>query len=224
MGDVFFAACADPRFSVSATSRRRDTAHVAVREAAALALSPARLAAWRPEIEASARFLAERLPAGVPVDLMGALARPWSTALALRATGAPPADAERLDRLAREVFLAAACATDSGSEPAAQAAVAELASRFPSAGPSADVQTYVALSQTLPCFLANAWLELFRRSDECDRCDAARDDARAVEELLRQPPARAVFRRARSPRCRSVARRPGRSCRPDASVANHDPA
>ena len=46
---------------------------------------------WSTDQAASARFLAERLPACVPVDLMGALARPWSTALALRATGAPPA-------------------------------------------------------------------------------------------------------------------------------------
>ena len=212
------AALRDPRLSVSGTSADGDAAHVAVREAAVHALSPTRLAACGAEVEASARVLTERLPVGVPVDLVGAFARPWSVTVAVRATGAPPADAERLDRLAREVFLAAAYATDSGFQPRAQAAVAKLASSFPGAGASADVQTYVALSQTLPCFLANAWLELFRRSDEADRLRLQPElMPKAVEELLRHAsPARAVFRRARRDVDRPRERRPGRSRHPDA--------
>jgi cytochrome P450 len=192
------AALRDPRLSVSGASADRDAAHVAVRDAAAHMLSPARLAAWRAELEASARALIGRLPASAPVDLVEAFARPWSVALAVRATGAPPADVERLDRLAREVFLAAAYAADPGLQPRAQAAVAELASRFPGAGASADVQTYVALSQTLPCVLAGAWLGLCRRPDEADRLRARPGlTPEAVEELLRHAgPARAVFRRA----------------------------
>src|SRR5271163_3780048 len=71
------AALRDPRLSASGTSADGNAAHVAVREAAAHPLSPARLAAWRAEIEASARVLTERLPAGVPVDLVAAFARPW---------------------------------------------------------------------------------------------------------------------------------------------------
>ena len=221
------AALRNPRLSVSGTSADGDAAHVAVREAAAHALSPARLAAWRAEVEASARVLTERLPVGVPVDLVGAFARPWSVTVAVRATGAPPADAERLDRLAREVFLAAAYATDSGFQPRAQAAVAKLASSFPGAGASADVQTYVALSQTLPCFLANAWLELFRRSDEADRLRLQPElMPKAVEELLRHAsPARAVFRRALAEMSigrASVA--PGDRVILMLSAANHDPA
>jgi cytochrome P450 len=221
------AALRDPRLSVSGTSADGDAAHVAVHEAAAHALSPARLAAWRDELEVSARLLTERLPAGVPVDLVGALARPWSVTLAVRATGAPPEDGERLDRLAREVFLAAACATDSGFPPRAQAAVAKLASRFPGAGASADVQAYVALSQTLPCFLASAWLELFRRSDEADLLRAQPElMPEAVEELLRHAsPARAVFRRALGGM--SIGRAsvtPGDRVILMLSAANHDPA
>jgi cytochrome P450 len=94
------AALRDPRLSVSGVNADGDAAHVAVREAAAHVLAPARLATWRAEVEASARVLAERLPVGVPVDLVGAFARPWSVTLAVQATGVPPADAERLDRLA----------------------------------------------------------------------------------------------------------------------------
>src|SRR4051812_17637375 len=87
------AALHDPRLSVPGTSAGGGAAHVAVR-AAASALPPAGPAAWRAEVEASARALAGRLPAGVPVDLVGAFARPWSAALAARATGAPSGDAD----------------------------------------------------------------------------------------------------------------------------------
>jgi cytochrome P450 len=221
------AALRDPRLSISGMGGGGDAAHVAVRNAAAQALSPARLAAWHAEVEASARALAERLPAGVPVDLVGAFARPWSVALAVRATGAPSADAGRLERLAREVFLAAAFATDSGFPPRAQATVAELAGSFPTGGVSAAVQAYVALSQTLPCFLAGAWLELFRRPDEADRLRARPElMPGAVEELLRHAgPARAVFRRALAGTSigrASVA--PGDRVILMLRAANHDPA
>jgi cytochrome P450 len=221
------AALRDPRLSASGTSADGNAAHIAVREAAPHALSPARLAAWRAEIEASARVLTERLPAGVPVDLVAAFARPWSVTLAVRATGAPTADAERLDQLSREVFLAAACATDSDFQPRAQAAVAKLACSFPVGGASADVQTYVALSQTLPCFLANAWFELFRRSDEADRLRSQPEIMpKAVEELLRHAsPARAVFRRALAEMAIGRAGiAPGDRVILMLSAANHDPA
>ena len=182
-----------------------------------------RLAAWRAEIEASAVALTESLPAGVPVDLVAAFAQPWSATLAARATGAPLADEKRLERLAREVFLAAAHATD--SEPRPGAAVTELARSLPRT--AASVQTYVALSQTLPCFLAGAWLELFRRSDEADRLRAQPElMPKAVEELLRHAsPARAVFRRALAGV--SIGRAcvaPGDRVILMLSAANHDPA
>jgi cytochrome P450 len=221
------AALRDPRLSVSGTSADGDAAHVAVREAAAHALAVARLAAWRAEVEASARVLIERLPAGLPVDLVGAFARPWSVELAVRATGAPLAHAERLGRLARQVFLAAANATDSGFPPWAEAAASELGSCFSGAGASSAVQTYVALTQTLPCFLANAWLELFRHSDEVDRLRAQPESMpKAVEELLRHAgPARAVFRRARAEMSIGPARiAPGDRVILMLAAANHDPA
>jgi cytochrome P450 len=221
------AALSDPRLSVSGTSTDGDAGHVAVRETAAHALSSARLAAWRAEVEASARALTERLPAGVPVDLVGEFARPWSATLAVRATGAPPEDTERFDRLAREVFLAAASATDPGFQPRARAAVAKLAGSFPGAGASAAVQTYVALSQTLPCVLANAWRELFRSPDEADRLRAEPGlMPRAVEELLRHAgPARAVFRRALAETTIGRASvTPGDRVILMLSAANHDPA
>ena len=170
--------------------------------------------------------MTERLPAGVPVDLVEAFARPWSAMLAVLATDAPPADAERLDRLAREVFLAAAHATDSAFPPQALAAVAELARCFPGAAAAADVQTYVALSQTLPCFLANAWFALFQRSDEADRLRVQPElMPKAVEELLRHAgPSRAIFRRRSEISIGRASVAQGDRVILMLSSANHDPA
>ena len=87
--------------------------------------------------------------------------------------------------------------------------------------------TYVALSQTLPCFLANAWLELFRRPDEADvlRTQPERMPE-AVEELLRHAsPARAVFRRALAAISIGGADvAPGDRVILMLSAANHDPS
>jgi hypothetical protein len=60
------------------------------------------------------------------------------------------------------------------------------------------LQAYVALTQTLPCFLANAWLALLRDpgSAEMLRLEPGLMP-QAVEELLRHSgPSRAQFRRA----------------------------
>jgi cytochrome P450 len=191
-------ALREPRLSVPGTSGDAHTAHLAVREAGATALSPARLAAWRADLELSARQLAESLSAGLPLDLVRAFAEPWSLALAATATGVSPTDAARLAPLAREVFLAAARSTDFGQEPGAQAAAARLAQGLPGTGASVSVQSFVALTQTLPCVLANAWLELSRNPAETLRLRTSPELLPlAIEELLRYAgPARAVFREA----------------------------
>jgi len=192
------SALREPRLSLAGTAVDGHAAHLAVREAGAQAFSPARLAAWRADLERSALRTIAGLPAGQPVDLVRAFIGPWSLALAVTATGAPADAGERLNRLAREVFLAAAGSTDSDPLPGQRAAAAELARSFPGGEASAAVQGFVALTQTLPCFLANAWLELSRHPEETRRLRA---DAglmpQAIEELLRfAGPARAVFRQA----------------------------
>ena len=145
--------------------------------------------------------IAVALPAGQPVDLVRAFVEPWSLAVAVVATGAPGDDAERLAGLAREVFLGAACSTDTALRPQAQEAAAELARSFPAAGASVDVQAFVALSQTLPCFLANAWFALLRHPEEAARLRAQPGlMSQAIEELLRYAgPSRAIFRQASAP-------------------------
>jgi hypothetical protein len=89
------------------------------------------------------------------------------------------------------------------------------------------VQTFVALSQTLPCLLANAWLALFRRSDQADRLRSQPElIPTAVDELLRRAgPARAIFRRALAETSIGRARvAPGDRVILMLAAANHDPA
>lgn len=193
------AALRDARL-VAGGGQGTSDAHAAVRRAAARALSAERLTALRVAMDASARALLAELPAGEPVELVGAFVAPWSLEVAAAAVGVSVDDARPLAALARDVFLAAAHATDAAFPPHAQTAVVELARRLAGAGDWADVQSFVALSQTLPAFLAGAWRELLR-----DPAAAALLRARpasmprAVEELLRLAgPSRAVFRVARA--------------------------
>jgi cytochrome P450 len=221
------AALRDPRLSVPGTGAEGHAAHLAVREAGVDALSPARLAEWRAEIEPSARGIVRSLADGQMVDLVRAFAEPWSLALAVTATGTSPGEAGRLAQLARAVFLAAASSTGDGPGPEARAAAAELARSFPGAGASVAVQSFVALSQTLPCLLANAWLELLRHPGEILRLRAEPGlMPQAVEELLRYAsPARAVFREARVEMTIGTARvGPGDRVVLMLRAANRDPA
>src|SRR5688572_16083891 len=128
------AALRDARLSAS-----DGAAHVAVREAATRAFSAERLATLQSAIAPAASYKVAALPKGVPVDLVHEFAEPWCLELAMTATGAALADAARLSGLAKEVFLAAASATSSGSQPHAREAAAELARHFPDEGASVAV-------------------------------------------------------------------------------------
>jgi len=160
-----------------------DTAHVAVREAATRAFPAERLEALRSAIDIAAR----RILAEQPNDLVRGYAAPWSLQVAVLATDAP----EGLSDLARQVFLAAA---DGNEEREAAAA---LSRAFPTDAALVAVQAFVALSQTLPGFLGNAWFELFRDRAQAELLRAHRElMPQAIEELLRfAGPSRAVFRK-----------------------------
>ncbi len=161
-----------------------ETAHERFREEARASLSPEKLAACRETIEPLARRMIEALPSDRAVDLVGEFAAPWSLAVAMIMTGANADEAARLDVLARAVFAAAAEPFDLGLQAGSAAATVELARCFPGAF---EIQAFVALSQALPGFLAQAWLTLLQHPGSSD----------SMEELLRYAtPSRAQFRRA----------------------------
>ena len=177
-------------------------AHLAVRAALARALAPERLAGWRDTIVARARAQVDALADGTPVDLVAAVARPWALELALLVTGAPRERAGDCARLARQLDQAASTSRDGSPQAEALSAAAGLArllaeAQAPGAG-LAGVQSFVALSQTLPALLAGAWLALLRDPAALQALlDAPSRVALAVDELLRLGgPAQAVFRQA----------------------------
>jgi cytochrome P450 len=150
------------------------------------ALSAAKLAEWQAQIEPLAYTLIDRLPGERPVDIVGEFARPWSLATAVIVTGADTTRAERLASLARQVSLATADPADSSLQSAATEANTELKQILQNSAIPRSGAVFVALSQTLPSFLANAWLALLRHPEELARLRADPElMPQAMEELLR---------------------------------------
>jgi cytochrome P450 len=157
-----------------------------VRSETLAAISASNLAEWQAQIEPLARTFFDRLAGEHPVDIVQEFAMPWSLATAIIVTGANPADSERLAGLARKVSLATANPAASSLQFAAKEANSELEEILRNHAIPNSGQAFIALSQTLPCFLANAWLALLRHPAELARLRAQQDlMPRAIEELLR---------------------------------------
>jgi hypothetical protein len=141
--------------------------------------------------------MAGTLPQDRPVDLAGELAQPWSLQLACSLSG-PSGGAQRMAALSAGIFAAAAEPLDAALRARAEQSTLELAAMF--SGPLAafHLQAFIALSQTLPCFLANAWLALLHDPENAALLGGQPQlMPAAIEELLRHSgPARAQFRRA----------------------------
>ena len=192
------AALRDPRLSPSPMHEASLGARTAPRESSWL---DARTLDDRLRVSASTRV--REVPSGSRVDLVGDFAAPWSLDLAASVCGielVPASTLATLSTLAREAFVAAAHAREAVPAPLGSSAVSELARALASHRALAplDVQTFVALTHTLPCTLGSVWLALLERPDQMGelRTERARIP-RAVEELLRfAGPSRAVFRYA----------------------------
>ncbi len=92
---------------------------------------------------------------------------------------------------ATHIFNAAAEPFDNALQDKAKQATVKLAQKFSTAF---QIQAFVALSQTLPCFLANAWHALLQHPGEIDKVHLPT----AIDELLRYAgPSRAILRYAK---------------------------
>ncbi len=162
------------------------------------ALSPAQLRAWRERMIPEVDGLINRLPTGEPVDLMDAYARPLCLSLAALVTGIPRGAAEGLREMARWVSASAAEPYDPAVRLGAKAANAQLRGCFHSGPEPLRDSGFVALSQTLPCLLGNAWFALLKHPQEWSLLHQQPElTEQAIEELLRYAGlARTLFRRA----------------------------
>jgi cytochrome P450 len=176
-----FAALHDPRLS-----QVGEISHARIRSDTQAALPPSRLAEWQSQIEPLARSTVAALPSDGPVDLVSEFALPWCTELACIVTGADRKNRPRFTELARQVSAAAADPDDAALKSAAAAANDELERSVPSGAIPMAGAAFVALSQTLPAFLARAWLALLRHPGELSRLRENSDlMPGAIEELLR---------------------------------------
>ena len=150
------------------------------------------------------------------VDLISELARPWSLRIASMVTGTP---GEELNALASDIFLSAQHPFDAELRLWSEQSTIALADRFEGPLQSFWVQAFVALSQSLPAFLGNAWLALLQQPV------AITSLSRAVEELLRYAgPSVAQFRTAREDvRLGDATIRKGDRVALMLADANHDP-
>lgn len=170
-----------------------------------------KLSRWKQQMEESAGTLARGLPTAKPVDLYRNFAEPWSLRVAAFVADIGESTAAELSPLARIVFESAAHATGPITSPRAAEAATRMARLLP---PSAlGVQTFVALSHTLPHLLAAVWCALLEHPAEFGRLRREPGNLpQALEELLRfASPSRTVFRVAQ-----------GRAVIGDARIAKGD--
>jgi cytochrome P450 len=160
--------------------------HLKMRTETAEALASSRLNAWRTALQREAEAAAETLPVDTPVDLLAAYARPLCLSHAAVVTGVTRHLAQQLCAEARAVSAASAEPYDATLRPGAGAANEELCRYFHSGPESLRDSGFVALSQTMPCLLGNAWYALIEHSDQwalLHRNPELMDNA--IEELLR---------------------------------------
>jgi cytochrome P450 len=160
--------------------------HLKMRAETIDALPASRIGAWRELLLPLAEAQAAGLPSLEPVELLEAYARPLCLSLAATVTGISLDLSRQLYEAAAQVSAAAAEPFDPEIHQIADLASEELKPHFHVGPESLRDSTFVALSQTMPCILGNAWYALTQhpRAWELLHNRPGLID-HAVEELLR---------------------------------------
>ena len=160
------------------------------------ALPQAKILEWQEHIEPLADRIIAALPLGRPVDLVSEVLRPWSLAVTTVVLGL---DAKRGRQLADlETYLSSGNAdllAPRRPRPSLNRVLLAVRRRIADAHLKRLLRTvrvpeaqslYLGLSQTLPDFLANAWLALLENPSQLERLRAEpKLLPRAIEELFR---------------------------------------
>jgi cytochrome P450 len=150
------------------------------------ALSPQQLRKWQENLAPDIARLTRSLPLGRRVDLLAAYAKPLCLYLAAIVTGISRESAEELCEYARRVSANAAEPYDAALHKDAQSANDELRKCFHSGPEALRDSSFVALSQTMPCILGNAWFALLKHPRQWGLLHKQPELVeQAIEELMR---------------------------------------
>ena len=118
--------------------------------------------------------------------MLSSYASPLCLSLAASVTNISMQAAEDLSEIARLMSAAAADPENATLKSEAERVNAAFVAHFPSGPPALRDSTFVALSQTVPCMLGNAWLALIDHPKEWQRLHLQPEALdQAIEELLR---------------------------------------
>lgn len=160
--------------------------HLKMRAETTEALPASRINAWRDLLLHQAEAQAAGLPSLEPVELLEAYARPLCLSLAATVTGISLDLALQLDQTAARVSASAAEPFDPEAHRIAGLANEELKPHFHSGPESLRDSGFVALTQTMPCILGNAWYALTQHPEAWKLLHSRPELIdHAVEELLR---------------------------------------
>lgn len=163
-----------------------ETARLKMRAETMQALSAPQMNEWRELLVREVDSLLPSLLPEQPVDLLESYARPLCLLLAAAVTRISLQAAQRLSGKARVVSAAAADPENVALKTEVSRVNAELVEHFASSPPALRDSTFVALSQTLPCVLGNAWFALIDHPEQWSLLHRQPELLdHAVEELLR---------------------------------------
>jgi cytochrome P450 len=189
--DILAALRASSLTPVSPSSKQaseapEESVRLKMRAETTEALSPAQLRVWRDKLTPEANALAASLPIEEPVDLMDGYAQPLCLSLAAMVTGISRGNAEGLYEPGYRVSAATAEPYDPALRAGAKSANAELRECFHSGPEALRDSGFVALSQTMPGILGNAWFALMQYPREWSLLHQQPGlIEQAIEELLR---------------------------------------
>ena len=192
--DILAAFRSPALFPVSLRSQRPgqqppEDEHQKMRAETLEALPASRLAVWRNTLLPAAEAQAAQLAAVEPIepfDLLESYARPLCLSIAAEVTGISTETAASLCEPARRVSAASAEPCDPALQPDADQADEELKKHFHSGPVLLRDSTFVALSQTMPCLLGNAWYALTQHPEQWTLLHQQPELVEnAIEELMR---------------------------------------
>ena len=190
-GDVL-AALREPALRQSGPQK----APVQVREDVLSALSQSKIAEWQEQIEPLAYRVIAELPPGRPIELVSEVLRPWSLAVTAIVLGFDAAAVRRLAGIQPHLSGSATeLIVPQRSRRSFQSVWLGIQRRIANVRLERLLRgvrvcgaqsLFLGLSQTLPGFLANAWLALLEHPSQLERLRSEPHlIPRAVDELLR---------------------------------------